>query len=131
MPENRGKQCGQRFFTPLQNLKKGQNLKKSNINKRVLRPRITHIWGLERGTKIQRHLFFGADRVANFVFNLGQASPEEFPWICMMLTDQDRYLGSCAIIPESSDNDISSGTYRVITAAHRLTNKNNGLKQNE
>ena len=50
----------------------------------------------------------------------GQASPEEFPWVCMMLTDQDRFLGSCAIVPESSDNDISSGTYRVITAANKL-----------
>ena len=29
VPENRGKQCGQRFFTPLQNLKKGQSLKKT------------------------------------------------------------------------------------------------------
>ena len=86
---------------------------------------------LKRSTNILRHPILGVGRVANFFLNLGQASPEEFPWICMMLTDQDRYLGSCAIIPESSDNDISKGTYRVITAAHRLTNKNSGLKQNE
>merc|ERR1711988_1177895 len=79
VPRNGGKQCGQRFFTPLQNLEKGQ------------------------------------------------ASPEEFPWICMMLTDSDRFLGSCAIIPEDSDNDISRGTYRVITAAHKLSS----LEQNE
>lgn len=49
--------------------------------------------------------------------NLGDcalASPEEFPWVCMMLTDSDRFLGSCAVVPESSDNDITSGTYRVI-----------------
>ena len=55
--------------------------------------------------------------------NLGDcalASPEEFPWVCMMLTDSDRFLGSCAVVPESSDNDITSGTYRVITAAHKL-----------
>merc|ERR1712012_378360 len=74
-----GKQCGQRFYTPLQGLEKGQ------------------------------------------------ASPEEFPWTCMMLTDQDRFLGSCAIVPERSDNDIGTGTHRVITAAHKL----GSLKQNE
>jgi len=79
VPRNGGKQCGQRFFQPAQNLERGQ------------------------------------------------ASPEEFPWICMMLTDKDRFLGSCAIVPEDSDNDISSGTYRVITAAHKL----GSLKQNE
>merc|ERR1711971_885234 len=79
VPRNGGKQCRQRFYSPLQNLKKGQ------------------------------------------------ASPEEFPWICMMLTDTDRFLGSCAIVPEDSDNDISFGTYRVITAAHKL----GSLKQNE
>jgi len=74
-----GKTCGQRFYTPLQNLEKGQ------------------------------------------------ASPEEFPWVCMMLTDTDRFLGSCAIVPEKSDNDIGTGTFRVITAAHKL----GSLKQNE
>ena len=58
---------------------------------------------------------------------LGQASPEEFPWVCMMLTDTDRFLGSCAIVPEKSDNDIGTGTFRVITAAHKL----GSLKQNE
>jgi len=79
VPQTGGKQCGQRFYTPLQNLEKGQ------------------------------------------------ASPEEFPWICMMLTDKDRFLGSCAIVPEDSDNDIRSGTYRVITAAHKL----GSLKQDE
>ncbi len=37
-----------------------------------------------------------------------------------MLTDKDRFLGSCAIVPESTDNNIGSGTFRVITAAHKL-----------
>jgi len=56
------------------------------------------------------------------LFNLekGQASPEEFPWICMMLTDKDRFLGSCAIVPEETNNDITRGTRKVITAAHKL-----------
>jgi len=79
VPEFGGKQCGQRFYTTLQGLEKGQ------------------------------------------------ASPEEFPWICMMLTDKDRFLGSCAIIPEKDNNDIGSGTFRVITAAHKLES----LKENE
>ena len=45
----------------------------------------------------------------------------------MMLTDTDRFLGSCAIVPEKADNDIGTGTFRVITAAHKL----GSLKQNE
>ena len=47
----------------------------------------------------------------------------------MILTDKDKYLGGCAIVPERSDNDIRSGTYRVITAAHKLKlEANDGLK---
>jgi len=58
------------------------------------------------------------------LFNLekGQASPEEFPWSCIMLDGDNKFLGSCAIVPERTDNDISSGTRRVITAAHKLKN---------
>jgi len=56
------------------------------------------------------------------LFNLekGQASPEEFPWSCIMLDGNNKFLGSCAIVPEQTDNDISRGTRRVITAAHKL-----------
>jgi len=56
------------------------------------------------------------------LFNLqkGQASPEEFPWSCIMLDGDNKFLGSCAIVPEQTDNDISRGTRRVITAAHKL-----------
>ena len=44
-----------------------------------------------------------------------------------MLTDQNRFLGGCAIVPERTDNSISRGTKRVITAAHKLKS----LKANE
>ena len=50
----------------------------------------------------------------------GQASPDEFPWTCLVLTTENKFLGGCAIVPERKDNDISSGTSRVITAAHKL-----------
>jgi len=73
------KQCGQRFFQPLQNLEKGQ------------------------------------------------ASPDEFPWNCLMLTDENRFIGACAIVPDNRNNDVSRGTSRVITAAHKL----NSLKGSE
>jgi len=60
----------------------------------------------------------------------GEANPEEFPWTCIMLTDQNRFLGGCAIVPERTDNSISRGTKRVITAAHKLKSlkANEGLK---
>jgi len=56
------------------------------------------------------------------LFNLekGQASPEEFPWSCIMLDGDNKFLGSCAIVPERTDNDIRRGTRKVITAAHKL-----------
>merc|ERR1712012_1310393 len=59
----------------------------------------------------------------------GQASPDEFPWTCLVLTTENKFLGGCAIVPERKDNDISSGTSRVITAAHKLKlEANEGLK---
>merc|ERR1712183_411740 len=57
----------------------------------------------------------------------GQASPDEFPWNCLMLTDQNRFIGACAIVPDNRNNDVSRGTSRVITAAHKL----NSLKGSE
>jgi len=51
----------------------------------------------------------------------GQASPDEFPWNCLMLTDQNRFIGACAIVPDNRNNDVSRGTSRVITAAHKLS----------
>jgi len=50
----------------------------------------------------------------------GQAKPYEFPWTCLVLNGKNDFLGSCAIIPDNLNNDISRGTDRVITAAHKL-----------
>ncbi|TRY72248.1 hypothetical protein TCAL_03143 [Tigriopus californicus] len=50
----------------------------------------------------------------------GEASPQEFPWACMLLDGQNRFIGTCAIIPETFSNDISRGTTKVVTAAHKL-----------
>merc|ERR1712079_406635 len=45
----------------------------------------------------------------------------------MGLTDQNRFIGACAIVPDNRNNDVSRGTSRVITAAHKL----NSLKGSE
>jgi len=50
----------------------------------------------------------------------GQAKPYEFPWTCLLLNQKNDFLGTCAIIPNDRSNDISRGTKRVITAAHKL-----------
>ena len=50
----------------------------------------------------------------------GESSPGEFPWTCLILSSNNDFVGSCAIIPENSNNNINSGTAKVITAAHNL-----------
>jgi len=48
----------------------------------------------------------------------------EFPWACSVFKKrqyQDEYLGGCAIIPNERDNSIQRPTYRVITAASKVT----------
>ena len=50
----------------------------------------------------------------------GESSPGEFPWTCLILNQNNDFVGSCAIIPETSSNSLSSGTSKVITAAHNL-----------
>ena len=57
----------------------------------------------------------------------GRASPDEFPWNCLMLTNKNRFIGACAIVPDTRNNDVSRGTSTVITAAHKL----NSLKGSE
>ncbi len=57
----------------------------------------------------------------------GEASPDEFPWTCLILTGTNDFVGGCAIVPETIANDITVGTRRVITVAHKLAN----LKKNE
>jgi len=58
----------------------------------------------------------------------GESSPGEFPWTCLILNQNNDFVGSCAIIPETSSNSLSSGTSKVITAAHNLKNVGGGLK---
>jgi len=50
----------------------------------------------------------------------GQANPAEFPWTCLVLDQNNNFIGSCAIIPDNRFNDVRSGTDRVIMAAHKL-----------
>ena len=58
---------------------------------------------------------------------IGEASPDEFPWTCLILTGSNDFVGGCAIVPDTIQNDISKGTRRVITVAHKLAK----LKKNE
>jgi len=48
-----------------------------------------------------------------------EASPGEFPWTCLLLNQNNDFIGTCALIPASSSNDNSQGV-KVITAAHKL-----------
>merc|ERR1712058_69055 len=50
----------------------------------------------------------------------GEASPGEFPWTCLLLNQNNDFIGSCAIIPNDFSNDNNRGTRKVITAAHKL-----------
>jgi len=50
----------------------------------------------------------------------GESSPGEFPWTCLILNQNNDFLGTCAIVPERFDNDIYRGTRKILTAAHNL-----------
>merc|ERR1719376_1822166 len=50
----------------------------------------------------------------------GEASPGEFPWTCLLLNQNNDFIGSCAIIPNDFSNDNTRGTRKAITAAHKL-----------
>lgn len=57
----------------------------------------------------------------------GEASPGEFPWTCLVLNQNNDFVGSCAVITEDSSNNNGAGTRKVVTAAHKLKN----VQQNE
>merc|ERR1712013_543652 len=57
----------------------------------------------------------------------GEASPGEFPWTCLVLNQNNDFIGSCAVIPNDSSNNNGRGTRKVVTAAHKLKN----IQQNE
>jgi len=52
----------------------------------------------------------------------GQASPGEFPWTCILLNQNNDFLGTCAIIPNDSSNNNDVATRKIVTAAHKLKN---------
>jgi len=57
----------------------------------------------------------------------GTSAPGEFPWTCLLLNQNNDFIGSCAVIPNDFSNDNNRPTRKVITAAHKLKN----LKQND
>ena len=57
----------------------------------------------------------------------GEATPGEFPWTCLVLNQNNDFIGSCAVIPNDSSNNNGRGTRKVVTAAHKLKN----IQQNE
>jgi len=53
----------------------------------------------------------------------GQTSPGEFPWTCLLLNQDNDFVGTCAIVPAGNGltvNDNSQPILKVITAAHKL-----------
>ena len=52
----------------------------------------------------------------------GQTLPGEFPWTCLLLKQNNDFVGSCAVIPDDFSNDNGRPTRKVITAAHKLKN---------
>jgi hypothetical protein len=51
----------------------------------------------------------------------GEASPGEFPWTCLLLNQNNDFIGTCALIPQDFSNSNARGTRKVITAAHKLS----------
>jgi len=50
----------------------------------------------------------------------GQVSPGEFPWTCILLNQNNDFIGTCAIIPNDSSNNNNVPTRKVVTAAHKM-----------
>merc|ERR1711971_1342616 len=44
----------------------------------------------------------------------------EFPWTCLILNQNNDFLGTCALVPQSFNNDLGRGTRKILTAAHNL-----------
>ena len=68
--------------------------------------------------------------MSSFLFGrpANQASPGEFPWMCLVLGEDpdgpkpnwDKIIATCVIVPETFDNDVSYGTNKVLTVTHRI-----------
>ena len=50
----------------------------------------------------------------------GESSPGEFPWTCLLLNQNNDFIGTCAIIPNDFSNNNNVPTRKVLTAAHKL-----------
>merc|ERR1711936_1175586 len=50
----------------------------------------------------------------------GQTIPGEFPWTCLLLNQNNDFIGTCAIIPNDFSNNNNAPTRKVLTAAHKL-----------
>jgi len=57
----------------------------------------------------------------------GDSKPGEFPWTCLLLNQNNDFVGSCAVIPDDFSNDNTRATRKIITAAHKLKS----LQQND
>jgi hypothetical protein len=51
----------------------------------------------------------------------GQSSPGEFPFTCLLLNQNNDFVGTCVIVPEDFSNNNGRGTRKVLTAAHKLS----------
>merc|ERR1712020_625972 len=52
----------------------------------------------------------------------GQTSPGEFPWTCILLNQNNDFIGTCAVIPDDFNNNNNAPTRKILTAAHKLKN---------
>jgi len=50
----------------------------------------------------------------------GEAAVGEFPWTCLLLNQNNDFIGTCVVIPDNSNNDNRRATRKVLTAAHKL-----------
>merc|ERR1711953_456001 len=42
----------------------------------------------------------------------GESSPGEFPWTCLILNQNNDFLGTCALVPQTFNNDLGRGLAR-------------------
>ena len=40
--------------------------------------------------------------------------------MCLVLDGSNNFIAACAVVPERFDNNVSRGTKKVLTAAHKL-----------
>jgi len=52
----------------------------------------------------------------------GEISPGEFPWACLLLNQDNDFVGTCALIPNDFSNNNDIRITKVVTAAHKLKN---------